>query len=163
MWAQGYKRDLVLSGYTMGANIALQYALDYPEEVKGLVLSTVALRPKGFKPEVFSSRLQAAEDPVKFEAWIESMRELMKHIHPAAYREELLASHRVIGPRTQADDLRVTEMFDVRDRIGALKPKLLLVQGQERTHGPGDWEGEIHRAVPGTKLVSFPPIPDISR
>ena len=84
LWAQGYKRDLVFSGYTMGANIALQYALDYPEEVKGLVLSTVALRPKGFKPEIFSSRLQAAEDPAKFEAWIESMRELMKHIHPAA-------------------------------------------------------------------------------
>ena len=33
LWAQGQYRDLVLVGYTLGACIALQYGLDYPEEV----------------------------------------------------------------------------------------------------------------------------------
>ena len=31
LWAQGMNRDLVLCGFTLGACIALQYALDYPE------------------------------------------------------------------------------------------------------------------------------------
>ena len=31
---------------TLGASIALQYGLDYPDEVKGVVLMTVAARPK---------------------------------------------------------------------------------------------------------------------
>ena len=34
LWAQGLKGDLVLIGYTLGASIALQYGLDYPDEVK---------------------------------------------------------------------------------------------------------------------------------
>ena len=38
LWAQGHRRDLVLVGYTLGACIALQYGLDYPDEVRGLVL-----------------------------------------------------------------------------------------------------------------------------
>src|SRR5205814_660543 len=46
LWAQGLKGDLVLIGYTLGASIALQYGLDYPDEVKGRVLMTVAARPK---------------------------------------------------------------------------------------------------------------------
>jgi pimeloyl-ACP methyl ester carboxylesterase len=37
---QGLKGDLVLIGYTLGASIALQYGLDYPDEVRGLVLMT---------------------------------------------------------------------------------------------------------------------------
>lgn len=43
LWAQGHKRDLILVGFTLGACIALQYGLDYPEEVRGLVLMTVFL------------------------------------------------------------------------------------------------------------------------
>ena len=46
LWAQGLHRDIVLVGYTLGASIALQHRLDYPDEVKGLVLMTVAARPK---------------------------------------------------------------------------------------------------------------------
>ena len=44
LWAQGLKGDLVLIGYTLGASIALQYGLDYPDEVKGLVLMIPAIR-----------------------------------------------------------------------------------------------------------------------
>ena len=43
LWAQGMKKDLVLCGYTLGASIALQYGLDYPDEVRGLIIMTVAV------------------------------------------------------------------------------------------------------------------------
>lgn len=46
LWSRDLRKDLVLVGYTLGACIALQYGLDYPDEVKGLVLMTVAARPK---------------------------------------------------------------------------------------------------------------------
>jgi pimeloyl-ACP methyl ester carboxylesterase len=51
LWSQGYQQDLVLVGFTLGACVALQYALDYPEEVKALVLMTIAMRPKERRPE----------------------------------------------------------------------------------------------------------------
>src|SRR5688572_31658918 len=34
LWAQDLDKDLVLVGYTLGASIALQYGLDYPDEVR---------------------------------------------------------------------------------------------------------------------------------
>jgi len=59
LWAQGLKGDLVLIGYTLGASIALQYGLDYPDEVKGLVLMTVAARPKTRAAGAYEMRLRA--------------------------------------------------------------------------------------------------------
>ncbi|HAA92470.1 MAG TPA: hypothetical protein DCE33_08495, partial [Rhodospirillaceae bacterium] len=71
LWAQGAKSDLVLCGYTLGASIALQYALDYPDEVKGLVIMTVAMRPKTREPGTYQMRLDAVEDPKVYEEWID--------------------------------------------------------------------------------------------
>ena len=52
--ARGHDHDLVLSGFTLGACVALQYALDYPEEVKALALMTIAMRPKQPPPPGFA-------------------------------------------------------------------------------------------------------------
>jgi pimeloyl-ACP methyl ester carboxylesterase len=155
LWARGHQHDLVLVGFTLGALIALQYGLDYPEEVKGMVLMTAAMRPKGIKPEVFANRLRAAEDPATLEGWLDTMRKAMNFIEPG-FREELIGWHRKVGPRSQHDDLRVMEQFDVRDRVGTLKPRLHLIQGMDRHVAPGDFEGEIHRAVPGSTLMRLP-------
>jgi 4,5:9,10-diseco-3-hydroxy-5,9,17-trioxoandrosta-1(10),2-diene-4-oate hydrolase len=154
LWAQERHRDLVLVGFTLGSLIALQYGLDYPEEVKGLVLMTAAMRPKGVKPEVFAQRLRAAKDPVELNNWLDAMRKVMGYVEPS-FRDELLDLHRRIGPKSQHDDLVVMESFDVRDRVATLKPKLLLIQGADRHVAPGDFEGEIHQAVPGSKLMTL--------
>src|SRR5262245_15117988 len=78
LWAQEWHHDLVLVGYTLGACIALQYGLDYPEEVSGLVLMTVAMRPKHRAPGSIDMRLRAAEEPAVYEQWIAAMRESMR-------------------------------------------------------------------------------------
>ncbi|MDH3445417.1 MAG: alpha/beta hydrolase, partial [Deltaproteobacteria bacterium] len=46
LWSKGKREDLVLVGYTLGGCIALQYGLDYPDEVKALVLMTTGMRPR---------------------------------------------------------------------------------------------------------------------
>jgi pimeloyl-ACP methyl ester carboxylesterase len=46
LWAQGLNRDLVLVGYTLGASIALQYGLDYPDEVRRSATGTGGRRMK---------------------------------------------------------------------------------------------------------------------
>ena len=42
LWTQGLREDLVLVGYTLGGSIALQYGLDYRDEVKGRIARTAA-------------------------------------------------------------------------------------------------------------------------
>lgn len=162
LWAQGRAKDLVLVGYTLGASIALQYGLDYPDEVKGLVIMTVAARPKVRPPGTYELRLRAQEDPEVYEEWLAFQRTAMHLVDPDL-RERLMARHRQVGPLSQYHDLMAIDAFDVRDRIGALKPRLLLLRGLKDHGNPPEYEKEIHEAVPGSQYVKladaghFPP------
>ena len=152
LWAQGRHHDLVLVGYTLGACIALQYGLDYPEEVSGLVLMTVAMRPKHRAPGSVAMRLRAAEEPAVYEQWIAAMRESMRFVAPEL-RERLIACHHQVGPRSQHHDLVVIDQFDVRHRISTLTPPLLLIRGIDDPLAPEEYEREMHEAVPGSQYL----------
>ena len=155
LWAQGLKKDLVLVGYTLGASIGLQYGLDYPDEVKGLVLMTVAAKPKTRKPDTYEMRLRAAKDPKAFEdEWMAYQRHTMQFVEPGL-REKLMERHRQIGPMSQYHDLKTIDAFDVRDRIATLKPKLLLLRGLDDPGQPPEYEKEIHEAVAGSKYLKL--------
>jgi len=162
LWAQGLNKDLVLVGYTLGASIALQYALDYPEEVKGIVIMTVAMRPKTRPAGTYDMRVRAAADPKAYEEWLAFNRHAMFLVEPGL-RDRLLERHRQVGPLSQLEDLKTIDAFDVRDRIATLKPKLLLLRGLKDPGKPPEYENEIHEAVPGSKYVKlddaghFPP------
>ena len=163
LWAQGFNKDLVLVGYTLGASIALQYGLDYPEEVKGLVLMTVADRPKVRAPGTYELRLNAVKDPKVYEDWIAFQLKAMKFVEPGL-RERLMERHRQVGPMSQYHDLKTIDAFDVRDRLSTLKPRLLLLRGLEDPNNPPKYEKEMHQAVTGSRYVElsgaghFPPM-----
>ena len=152
--SQGHDRDLVLSGFTLGACIALQYALDYPGEVKGLALMTIAMRPKNRRPGDLQFRLDASADAEVYEKWLGMMDGVMHFVEPDL-RARLLQRHRDVGPVAQYRDLVVIDGFDVRDRIHTLKAPLVLIQGVDDPLATGDYEEEIHRAVPGSKLIKM--------
>ena len=154
LWAQGQHRDLVLVGYTLGSCIALQYALDYPEEVRGLVLMTVSMRPKHRAPGSLDMRLRATEEPAVYAQWIAAMRESMQFVAPEL-REQLIACHHRVGPRSQHHDLVVIDQFDVRDRIKTLRPPLLLIRGVDDPLALEEYEREIHEAVPGSQYITL--------
>jgi pimeloyl-ACP methyl ester carboxylesterase len=162
LWAQGLYEDLVLVGYTLGASIALQYGLDYPDEVKGLVIMTVASRPKVRPAGTYELRVRAAEDPKVYDEWLDFQRKAMFLVEPGL-RERLMKRHREVGPLSQLHDLKTIDAFDVRDRIATLKPKLLLLRGLLDHGKPPEYEKEIHEAVPGSQYIKlddaghFPP------
>ena len=154
LWSQGCQRDLVLVGFTLGACIALQYGLDYPEEVKGLALMTVAMRSKERGQGTLELRQRAAEDPAVYQQWWESQRKAMKFVEPEL-RERLMDCHARVGPLSQLHDLVVIDQFDVRDRIGTLRPPLLLIRGLDDPGMPPEYELEIHEAVPGSRYLKL--------
>jgi pimeloyl-ACP methyl ester carboxylesterase len=153
---RGMKKDLVLVGYTLGASIALQYGLDYPDEVKGMVIMTVAAKPKTRAPDTYEMRLRAAKDPKSYEEeWIPFQRRAMQFVEPGL-RERLVERHRQVGPMSQYHDLMTIDAFDVRDRIASLKPKLLILRGLNDHGNPPEYEKEIHEAVPGSRYIKLP-------
>jgi pimeloyl-ACP methyl ester carboxylesterase len=154
LWSQRKRQDLVLVGFTLGACIALQYGLDYPDEVKALVLMTVAMRPKERSPGTLELRLKAARDGEAHRKWLDLMRHNMMFIDPDL-RERLVESHRKVGPLSQHHDFVVIDRFDVRERIQTLKPPLLLIRGTDYPGAPPEYEMEIHRAVPGSRYLKL--------
>ncbi len=154
LWSQGKRQDLVLVGFTLGACIALRYGLDYPDEVRALVLMTLAMRPKERPRSALELRLQAAKDPEKHGQWLDLMRHNMMFIEPEL-RERLIECHRKVGPMSQHHDFTVIDRFDVRDRIDTLRPPLLLIRGTDDPASPPEYELEIHRAVPGSQYLKL--------
>jgi pimeloyl-ACP methyl ester carboxylesterase len=151
---QGHLSDVVLSGFTLGACVALQYALDYPDEVAGLLLMTIAMRPKERAPGSLEFRLNAAKDEKVHEEWLDAMRHSMMFIE-SGLREQLIECHRIVGPISQYNDLVTIDNFDVQDRISELKTPLVLVRGLDDPGKPAEYELEIHEAVTGSKYVKL--------
>ena len=151
---QGHNKALVLSGFTLGACVALQYALDYPDEVAGLLLMTVSMRPKERALGTLEFRLNAAKDPEVHQEWLDAMRHVMMFIEPDL-RERLIECHKTVGPTSQYNDLVTIDKFDVRDRIGELTAPLVLIRGVDDPGKPAEYELEIHQAVPGSKYIKL--------
>ena len=154
LWAQDHGRDLVLVGFTLGACIALQYGLDYPDEVRGLVLMTVAMRSKQRSPEALNMRLRAAENPEAYKEWWTFQQTAMMFVD-APLKERLMERHRQVGPISQYHDLMTIDRFDVRERIHTLQPRLVLIRGVDDPGQPPEYELEIHDAVPGSRYVKL--------
>ena len=157
-WLRGWLREwghsggLVLAGFTLGACVALDYALTWPGEVDGLLLMTVALRLKERAAGSLEFRRKAAESEAGMREWLDNMEQIMMLVEPSL-RAELLDCHRRVGPVSQYNDLAVIDKFDVRDRIGNLEAPLTLVRGVDDPLQPAEYELEIHRAVPGSRYI----------
>ena len=141
-------------GFTLGACIALQYGLDYPEEVKALALMTIAMRPKERAAGSLEFRLKAAEDPQVYQQWKDAMSHTMMFMEPDL-RERLLKRHDEVGPVAQYADLVTIDAFDVQDRMRSLQPPLLLIRGIDDPGKPPEYEMEIHQAVPGSRYLKL--------
>jgi pimeloyl-ACP methyl ester carboxylesterase len=154
LWSKSKQKELVLVGYTLGGCIALQYGLDYPDEVKALVLMTTGMRPRERAPGALELRLRAAADSETYRTWLETMRHQFLFMI-SELGDHLVECHRRVGPLSQYRDFVVIDHFDVRDRINTLKPPLLLIRGVDDPASTPEYELEIHQAVPGSQYLKF--------
>lgn len=152
LWSKGKQKELVLAGFTLGGCIALQYGLDYPDEVKALVLMTTGMRPRERAPAALEFRLKAAADPEIYQDWLKTMRHQFLFMKPEL-GDHLVECHRRVGPLAQHRDFVALDHFDVRERIHTLKPPLLLIRGIDDPAATPEYELEIHRAVPGSQYL----------
>ena len=121
-----------LLGFSDGGNVALQFALKYPEYIERLVLNGANLNPSGVKREV----------QMPFEArWCE-----LKNVSPR--QGELFREWELL-------DLMVTQPALAPQDIAGLSLPTLIVAGED------DMIDEAHtrrmaEAIPGSRLVILP-------
>jgi len=84
--------------------------------VKGIVIMTVAARPKTrpAAPTRCACALRQIRRPTK-NGWRSTAMRCSSSSQ--GLRERLLERHRQIGPAVQLEDLKTIDAFDVRDRI----------------------------------------------
>jgi pimeloyl-ACP methyl ester carboxylesterase len=151
---QGLTGGLVLAGFTLGACVALDYALTWPDEVEGLLLMTVAMRPKERATGSLEFRLNAARGGEAMQKWLDSMDHMLLFVEPEL-KAELMECHRRVGPISQHNDLVAIDRFDARDRIQRLRAPLTLIRGVDDPIQPDEYELEIHEAVAGSRYIKL--------
>ncbi|MEP1385473.1 MAG: alpha/beta hydrolase [Paraglaciecola sp.] len=122
---QGVK-DRVLVGHSMGGAIALRYALDYPNHVKGLVTigSGAKLR---VQPETFTLLEKALHKPALASEYINAAYTFiapeLRHVIQARDKENT--------PAALLNDFKACDGFDVLDNLSEISIPLLGIVGDK--------------------------------
>ena len=123
--------DLVLVGHSLGGGIALQFALDYPEALKGMVLVGSGARLR-VHPDTLNALEAMLKTPDEFQTFFsDSWKKL-----PAEFADAQRANAASLGPAPALNDMRICDGFDVVDRLSEIKTPMLAIVGTEDVTTP---------------------------
>lgn len=152
-------------GFSMGATVVLQLALDHPHRVDRLILVSAhaynEIRHQAGEP-LLSPPEWWTDDPV--ERW----RRLMPELVAPPYRDRLtdtaLTAHAEAdrGNRvTWAGAMRQVATrsgLDLRPRLGEIQAPTLVVHGEQDTHVPPEHAQHLAGGIPDAELLLLPQV-----
>lgn len=145
---KGYERPVII-GHSMGGAIAQKYALDYPSELRGLVLIATGARLR-VRPDF----LQAMENAVN--ATAEEARKLVESFYsrvPAEVREMVINDVVSTGVAARLNGYRCCDRFDVMDKVHLIKVPTLVISGTDDVMTPVKYARYLADKIEGAKLV----------
>jgi pimeloyl-ACP methyl ester carboxylesterase len=172
--------DGLLLGHSHGGFVTLQYGLDYPGRMRGLIVYDSA--PTN-SPDLFDEATrQIAAFARRHPDWPEAAaaaREWQlerdgtvsitdRHAHLAylttilpAYFADYRKTAEEMGGRPSLtirkyDPARKPAPWDARGKLGGIKDPTLILVGAYDFICPPVWPQEMHREIPGSQLVEFP-------
>ena len=146
-------------GLSMGGVIAQQFALDFPQLTKKLVLVSTfsVLRPEDFKGWAYFFRRAAAILTLGLEA---QARVVARHVFPnpqdQALREMYLAIVARADPRAYRRAMLSLSLFDSRKRLGEIKAPTLVITGAEDTTVTPARQKVLVEGIPAARPVVIP-------
>jgi pimeloyl-ACP methyl ester carboxylesterase len=143
---RGYK-DVVLGGHSLGGGIALLFALNYPEMLKGLILVGTGARLRVLPDTLNTLRRLKGDDS----GWRKFINAAPQPSDPVlrAIRETRYA----IGPAVMLSDLLCCDKFDIMDKIQEIKLPTLLIVGTQDVNTPVKYSQYLQSKIAGSKLV----------
>ena len=147
---KGY-RDVVLAGHSLGGAIAQLYALEYPYDLKGLVLIGTGARLR-VHPMYLEEFEKAKNDPTI----LEQMRETgWENIDPEL--KELLKKRALeVGAAVFLNDMLCCDRFDIMDRVHEIKLPTLALCGTEDVMTPPKYIKYLADKIAGATEVIIP-------
>ncbi len=145
---RGYERPVII-GHSMGGAIAQKYALDYPSELRGLVLIATGARLR-VRPDF----LQAMENALN--ATAEEARKLVEPFYsrlPAEVREMVIDDVVSTGVAARLNGYRCCDRFDVMDKVHLIKVPTLVISGTDDVMTPVKYARYLADKIEGARLV----------
>ena len=155
--------DAVIVGHSLGASVALRYALERPERTRALVLVNADPNLANLAPRMLSSieRIEAHG----IEGWLDEFWAKNPPFSEGSLRRDrgMLAEYRGLLAENDADDyirqcraIATAENLDAR--LGEIDcPVLVLLGGDDDRTLPAQGRALAH-AIPGARLVELPDV-----
>jgi len=139
-------KNIILVGHSLGAAISLQFALNYPQTIYGIVTVGGGLRMP-VNPAIFEF---LKTNPV------ESIELICKFSVAKENREKFMVTLMKSLADTRIDalqgDLTACDKFDVSPEISKISLKALVICGAEDKMTPPDLSRQITESISGAKL-----------
>ena len=159
---KGYVQP-VLGGHSLGGAIVLQYALDHPYAVGGLILVGTGAKLR-VAPHVLAAIEKGIEDP---DSWLAEFVEpqlsrIVDTVVDAAtsgagmddsLRKRMLAESRMVGARTQVNDFICCDRFNVMDRLSEIRTPTLVLSGSADVLTPPKYGAFLAEGIAGARHV----------
>ncbi len=140
--------SFVIAGHSMGGAIALQFALDYQDWLKGLIIVDSGGRLK-VNPVMLES-LSRGEHPLESIQFSYSLKAAAKILEDAA--EEMKA----VSTQVLWADFQACDNFNVIDSIQQINLPTLVICGQEDRMTPVKYSEYLAQQIPQASLVLIP-------
>ena len=152
-WVRGFiaasrYNDVVLCGHSMGGAITQLFALQYPEELIGIILLGTGARLR-VHPNYMRECEEGAAGSVQ---WLEARQADYSRIEPDV-RQALLRRSAEVGPAVTLNDLLCCDRFDVMDRVQEIRVPVQLVCGSEDVMTPVKYTDYLADRIPGAQKV----------
>jgi proline iminopeptidase len=169
--ALGFEKWAVL-GHSFGGNVALEYALRYPESLSHLLLvntggdyrwprdnAAEVLAQRGFSPEIVELARRHFNGQIEPDEMFSNLMKLGTAYSPHMSKSQIphmiimgiqskLAPEAMIFGETQ-----VLKNWTVIDRLGEIKVPTLLIAGREDFVYPPEAQEELAAGIPNARLV----------
>jgi pimeloyl-ACP methyl ester carboxylesterase len=148
----------ILLAHSMGGMIALQYATENPDKIRGLVLvDTADVDPVAVNKVVPLEKIVAEIVKGAYQAFKPGLsgKVFPYDKNPKLSEDEIQGiglEHTI--PQALDGNFQATTEYDVRDKIGDLKVPVLIIRGDEDPLMTAEMNQEMHRRLTDSRLVT---------
>ena len=155
-WVRGFIRarrykNVILCGHSMGGAIAMRYALNYPEELQGLILLGTGARLRVHPHYLERCKEQGDDNMPWLDQHLDYYRDVDEEVLPVLRQRAA-----EMGPQIEFNDLTACNSFDVMERVGEITLPTKIICGSDDVMTPVKYSNFLANSIEGASEAIIP-------